>query len=124
MSSSHERGSVLIGDVVLGCVIVAVVASGAAAAGVIIDAGQSSREAARDAAVAIARGWEPDGVIRRVGKVALPDSRIDVTRGDGRITVSVAVDVVLPHPVAFRRHETISATSSVPIAPYRSRRDD
>jgi len=123
VSSSPERGSVLIADVLLGCVIVAILTSAAAAAGIIVDAGQSSREAARDAAVALARGWEPTGVLGRIDHIALPDSRVDVETAGGRVRVTVSVDVTLPHPVAWRRHETILATTWVPIAPYRSRRD-
>jgi hypothetical protein len=121
--SNPERGSVLIADVLLGCVIVAILASAAAAAGIVIDAGQSSREAARDGAVAIARGWEPTGVLGRIEHIARPDSQVEVEVGGGRVRVTVSAEVTLPHPVARRLRETIVATSSVPIAPYRSRRD-
>ena len=123
MSSSRDRGSVLAADLVLGCAIVVVLAAAAGAAGRIIDAGQSSREAARTGAVAIARGWETDDALARARVLALTGSEISAETTAGSAVVAVSVDVALPHPVARRVTMSVNVTESVPVSPYRSRRD-
>lgn len=123
MSWHPERGSVLAADLLLGCVIVLILSMAAGAAGMIIDAGQSTREAARTGAVAIARGWDTDGAASRVRALALPGASTSVGYAGGHALVSVSVTMALPHPVARRLVMSIDVTESIPIAPYRSRRD-
>jgi len=72
VSSNRDRGSVLVADLVLGCALVLIIAAAASAAGIIVDTTQSSREAARMGAVAIARGWELEGALIRAGALAPP----------------------------------------------------
>ena len=123
MSSNRDRGSVLVADLVLGCALVLIIAAAASAAGIIVDTTQSSREAARMGAVAIARGWEPEGALIRARALAPPESTITAELGDGSAQVDVSVVAELPHPIARRMSFPVSATVIVPIAPYRSRRD-
>ena len=123
MSWNHERGSVLAADLLLGCAIVIVLASAASAAGLIIDAEESSAEAAQSAAVAIARGWQPSDALARAQILAPAGSSITSRQSDGNAVVVVSLTVALPHPIARRVTTSVEATSSVPIAPYRSRRD-
>lgn len=123
MSSNRDRGSVLVADLVLGCALVLIIAAAASAAGIIVDTTQSSREAARMGAVAIARGWEPEGALIRARALAPPESTITAELGDGSAQVDVSVVAELPHPIARRMSLPVSATVIVPIAPYRSRRD-
>ena len=123
MSSNRDRGSVLVADLVLGCALVLIIAAAASAAGIIVDTTQSSREAARMGAVAIARGWEPEGALIRARALAPPESTITAELGDGSAQVDVSVVAELPHPIARRMSVSVSATVIVPIAPYRSRRD-
>lgn len=123
MFSNRERGSVLVTDVVFGCFIVLIVSSVATAAGRVIDAGQSSREAARTSAVAIARGWDPEGALARARVLALPGSSIALDDVDGAVAVRVSVEIEVPHPLARGVRLPMEAYVSIPVAPYRSRRD-
>ena len=123
MSWSRDRGSVLVADLVLGSAIVLIVAAAAVTAGLIIDAGQSSRESARTSAVAIARGWDPATALERGRRLALPGSTVSTTQSHGLVTVRVAVQVALPRPFAGRLIRPVAVSVDVPIAPYRSRRD-
>ncbi|HSM01316.1 MAG TPA: hypothetical protein VK960_02585 [Acidimicrobiia bacterium] len=120
MSSSHDRGSVVVADLTLGAAIVLILASATTAAGVITDAAQSSREAARSAAVEIARGSEPDVAMRRARRLAPDDASLDFRIADRVVRVRVESHVVLPHPVAGARQIDVTADADVPIAPYRS----
>lgn len=120
VSSSRDRGSVVVADLALGAAIVLVLAAAATAAGVMTDAAQSSREAARSAAVEIARGIEPTPALRRAEHLAPDGAAIDFQIVDRAVRVRAEVAVILPHPVAGARRFGVTADVEVPIAPYRS----
>jgi hypothetical protein len=120
--SRPDRGAVLIGDVLLGAMLVLILAATAGAAGRIVATGESAREASRGAAVAIARGWDPEAALRHAALLA-PDTYITSHQVDGAVVVTVEAVTELPHPVLGRLPLSLSVSTAVPIAPYRSRRD-
>ena len=117
---SRERGSVIVADLVLGAAIVLILAAAATAAATAADAVQSSREAARNAAVEIARGNEPEGVLRRVRLSAPQGASIEYEIADGNVRVNIESNVDLAHPVMGAHRIRVAARVDVPIAPYRS----
>lgn len=122
MSSSREGGSVVMADLVIGAAIVLVLAAASAAAGMIIDEGQAAREAARSAAVELARGVRPDAALRRAERLAPPSASVDHDVIADAAIVVVRTEVRLPHPLLAYKRVTIVADAVVPIAPYRSGR--
>jgi hypothetical protein len=120
VSSNPERGSVLVADLVIGAVIVFVLAAAATAVGMVVDAGQSSREAARSAAVELARGVGRGPAIRRAERLAPDNAEIDHEVVDRSVRVSVETEVRLPHPLFLSVRVPIRSVVEVPIAPYRS----
>jgi hypothetical protein len=122
VSSNHDGGSAIVADLVIGASIVLVLAAAAAATGLVIDAGQASREAARSAAVELARGVRADAALRRAERLAPPNASVDHEIAAGTVRVVVRVDVRLPHPVLLSKRLTIISHAVVPIAPYRSGR--
>jgi hypothetical protein len=122
VSSNHDGGSAIVADLVIGASIVLVLAAAAAATGLIIDAGQASREAARAAAVELARGVRTDAAVRRAERLAPPNASVGHEIAAGTVRVVVRVDVRLPHPVLLSKRLTIISHAVVPIAPYRSGR--
>lgn len=119
-SSNRERGSAIVADLVIGAVIVFVLAAAASAAGMVIDAGQASREAARSAAVELARGIKPGPALRRAENLAPAGADIDHEFVDRSMKVTVAATMRLPHPLLRSKRVTIDAEVIVPVAPYRS----
>lgn len=120
VSSSPERGSVIVADLVIGAAIVSILAAAASAAGIVIDAGQSSREAARSAAVELARGEEPTSALRRGEALAPRAATISHEFLGHSVRVSVEAEVSLPHPVFLKKRVTLESVAEIPIAPYRS----
>lgn len=120
VSSNPDRGSVIVADLVIGAALVLILAAAASAAGIVIDAGQSSREAARSTAVELARGQSANSALHR-GKVLAPAG---ATIGHEFLTravrVSVEAKVSLPHPVFLEKRVAVGSVAVVPIAPYRS----
>lgn len=117
---NRDRGSVIVADLAIGAAIVVILAAAATAAGRLVDAAQSAREAARSAAVELARGGGPAPALRRAGRLAPEDAAIDYEITDRIVHVRVAGDVDLPHPIAHRVRIPVTADVDVPIAPYRS----
>ncbi|MEX0826752.1 MAG: hypothetical protein WD184_08405 [Acidimicrobiia bacterium] len=122
MSSNRDSGSAIVADLVIGAAIVLVLAAAAAATGMIIDAGQASREAARSGAVELARGVRTDAAVRRAEWLAPPNASVDHEVAGGTVRVEVRSEVRLPHPVLLSKRLTIVSHAVVPIAPYRSGR--
>jgi len=111
---------VIVADLVIGAVIVFILGAAATAAGMVIDAGQSSREAARSAAVELARGVGPGPALRRAERLAPDGAEIEHEFDEGSVRVTVATAVRLPHPVFLSLRVPMEASVEVPIAPYRS----
>jgi len=120
VSSSRDRGSVVVADLAVGAAIVIILSSAASAAGIVIDSAQSAREAARSAAVELARGHGPASALRRASHLAPHGADIDYEFADGSAVVRVHAETELPHPVSGRVRVPLSIEVSVPIAPYRS----
>jgi hypothetical protein len=120
VSSNPDRGSVIVADLVIGASLVLILASAATAAGLVIDAAQSSREAARSAAVELARGNGPAPALRRARRLSPPGARIDYEVVDREVRVRVDVEVELPHPIYGSARVRVGALAEVPIAPFRS----
>lgn len=121
MHSLREDGSVLVADLVLAAAIVIVVAATATAFGAVAGAVQDDREAARSAAVIVARTSdvaEAESVARRLSPGATV--LIDVT--SARVAVRVSGPIEVAHPVLRRVSLTAFGVAEVPIAPYRSNR--
>jgi len=116
----RDRGSVIVADLAIGAAIVVILAAAATAAGRLVDAAQSAREAARSAAVELARGDGPAPALRRAGHLAPDGAAIDYEFSGGIVHVRVASDVYLPHPIAHSVRIPVTAEVDVPIAPYRS----
>jgi len=121
VSERRDRGSAVVADLAVGAAIVIVLASAATAAGLVIDTAQSSREAARSAAVELARGHGPASALRRAGRLAPPDAEITHQIIGAAVVVRAEARTLVPHPIAGRRHIEITVEVVVPIAPYRSR---
>ena len=117
---SRDRGSVIVADLALGAAIVVVLAAAASSAGLLVDAAQSSREAARSAAVEVARGDDPASVLHRAERLAPEGALVDYEITDRVVRVRVAVDIDLPHPITHGVDLPVTAVVDVPIAPYRS----
>jgi hypothetical protein len=117
---SPDRGSIIVADLALGAMIVLVLAAGASAAGMVIDAGQASREAARSAAVELARGVKVNPAMRRAESLAPADADVDHDVTNGSVRVVVRTTVRLPHPIFLSKRVSLIAEAVVPIAPYRS----
>jgi hypothetical protein len=117
---SRDRGSVIVADLALGAAIVVVLAAAASSAGRLVDAAQSSREAARSAAVELARGEDPAQALRRAERLAPEGATVAYEITDRVVRVRVAADVDLPHPITHSVGIPVTAGVDVPIAPYRS----
>lgn len=122
MSSSRDAGSAIVADLAIGAAIVLVLAAAAAATGLIIDAAQASREAARSAAVELARGVRTDAAVRRAERLAPPNASVGHEFTADTVRVVVRADIRIPHPVLLSKRLTIVSHADVPIAPYRSGR--
>lgn len=120
VSSSPERGSVIVADLVIGAAIVLVLAAAASAAGMVVDTGQSSREAARSAAVELARGVETGPAIRRAERLAPGGADVGHEFIDHAVRVWVESEVRLPHPLFSSTRVPMRSEVVIPIAPYRS----
>jgi hypothetical protein len=120
VSSNPDRGSVIVADLVIGAAIVLILAAAASAVGIVIDAGQSSREAARSAAVELARGESANSALSRAKALAPAGATISHEFLTRSARVSVEATVSLPHPVFLERRVTLGSVAVVPIAPYRS----
>lgn len=121
MRSNRDDGSVLIADLALASVIVLVVAALAAAFGGVAGAMQDDREAARHAAVIVARTGDLDratNVARRLAPGATV--RIEATRD--HVAAWVSGPIVVAHPTQRRITVTAQGYAEVPVAPYRSNR--
>lgn len=122
MPFRRDDGSALMADLIVGAVVVLVVASTTVAVGVVTDARQSSREAARSAAVILARTGDFEGAAGAARRLGPPGSSAAIDVDDGVARVRVAVTAELPHPVASGARIPVTETVLVPIAPYRSNR--
>ncbi len=121
MRSHRENGSVLAADLVLAAAIVIVMAATATAFGAVAGAVQDDREAARNAAVIVARTNDvaaAESVARRLS----PGATVLIQKTSGRVVVRVSGEIVVAHPVLHRVSLTAFGIANVPIAPYRSNR--
>jgi hypothetical protein len=119
--SNLDRGSVVVADLAVGAMIVVILASAASAAGQFVDAAQSSREAARSAAVEIARSTDPLAALRRAQRLAPDDAEVEFEVADRTVVVRVRTRTDVLHPIVGSRRLLLTSEVSVPIAPYRSR---
>ena len=121
MRSNHDAGSVLVADLVLASAIVLVVAAIASGFGTVAAAVQDDREAARNAAVIVARTGDLQHATNVVERLA-PDATVVIDASPDLISVRVSGPLEVAHPVLRRVTVTAVGEAAVPVAPYRSNR--
>lgn len=116
-----ERGTALLGTLVIGLAVLALVGQALLTIGRLSSAATATEETARYAAAWAARlgnAWDAS----RIAREMTPDGRVEVLEGPDGIAVVVAVDVSLVGPAGSPLSTTVTGRAVVPISEHRSRR--
>lgn len=116
-----ERGTALLGTLVIGFAVLVLVGQALLAIGRVSSAATATEESARYAATWAARLGDASDASRIAMELA-PDSRVEAWEGPDGITVVVAVDVSLVGPDGSPLSATVVGRAVVPVSEYRSRR--
>jgi hypothetical protein len=117
---NHERGTALIGTLVIGFVFVLVIVQTLITVGRIGAAASDAAEVASYAAQHGARFGGPDEAAR-IAEGLSPDAAVVVADNGSGLTVEVRIDVPLVGPAHGPVSHTVTGQATATYSPYRSR---
>lgn len=118
---SGERGTALLGTLIIGFAVVLLVGQSLVTVGRLSSAAATTEETARYAATWAARLGDATDAARIAGSLA-PDARVEARETAEGIVVVVALDVALVGPDGSPLSTTVTGRAVVPVSDYRSRR--